>query len=70
MKKIKNTQKMNFFKKIFIKLCRLFDFEIIDQANLHLPVINKKISQNLANGGQRDDGQGYLGQFRNNFMKK
>ena len=38
MKKIENTQKPNFFKKLFVKLCRLIGFEIIDQSNLSLPV--------------------------------
>ena len=33
MKKIKNTNKTNFLKKIFIKLCRKFGYEIIDQSN-------------------------------------
>ena len=37
MKKIKNTKKSNFLKKLFIKLCRLIGFEIIDQSNLNLP---------------------------------
>ena len=37
MKKIKNTKKTNFFKKIFIRLCRLLGFEIIDQSNFKSP---------------------------------
>ena len=33
MKNVKNINRSNFFKKVFIKICRMFDFEIIDQAN-------------------------------------
>ena len=40
--------KSNILKKIFIKICRKLDFEIIDQANLHLPVMNKGIKNNLS----------------------
>ena len=35
MKKIENNKKSNFLKKLFIKLCRLIGFEIIDQSNLN-----------------------------------
>ena len=49
MKVQNKTIKSNLLKKLFIKVCRIFDFEIIDQANLHLPVINKKISQRSVN---------------------
>ena len=31
MKKIENIKKPNFLKKLFIKLCRIIGFEIIDQ---------------------------------------
>ena len=44
--------KSNFLKKIFIKICRKLDFEIIDQANLHLPVMNKAINNNLSKIGK------------------
>ncbi len=47
MKKIKSTQKPNFFKKLFIKLCRLIGFEIIDQSNLSLPVLKKLATDNI-----------------------
>ena len=41
MKKINNTKKPNLIKKLFVKLCRLIGFEIIDQSNLNLPVSKK-----------------------------
>ena len=46
------TRKSNFFKKLFIKFCRAFDFEIIDQGNLSLPVTNRKGSENLSSIGK------------------
>jgi hypothetical protein len=51
MKEQNKTTKSNFLKKIFIKICRIFDFEIIDQGNLHLPVMNKNGAQNLSKTG-------------------
>ena len=48
MKKIENTKKPNFFKKIFIKFCRIVGFEIIDQSNLYLPTSERPASKNLA----------------------
>ena len=48
MKVQNKTIKSNIFKKIFIKICRILDFEIINQANLHLPIMNKNSSQNLS----------------------
>ena len=42
MKNIKNKNNKNIFKKLFVKLCRLIGFEIIDQSNLYLPTSKKK----------------------------
>ena len=51
--KIKNkTNKSNFFKKLFIKLCRLFGFEIIDQSNFYLPTSEKYGNENLSQIGK------------------
>ena len=47
MKKINNTNKSNLIKKLFVKLCRLIGFEIIDQSNLNLPVSNRSTADNL-----------------------
>lgn len=52
MKKQKKTIKSNFLKKIFIKICRIFDFEIIDQNNLYLPVAKKSANKNLSEVGK------------------
>ena len=48
MKVQNKTRKSNLFKKLFIKVCRFFDFEIIDQGNLSFPISNKKGSKSLS----------------------
>jgi len=47
MKEINSTVKRNFFKKIFIKICRIFGYEIIDQSNFYVPTQKKTLGQNL-----------------------
>ena len=41
MKEIKSIKKTGFVKKILIKICRLFGYELIDQSTLEFPVSNK-----------------------------
>ena len=53
MKKTKNVQKKNFFKKIFIKFCRLIGFEIIDQSNFSSPTLNKNLNETLTVQGEK-----------------
>jgi len=53
MKKIKNTQKTNFLKKIFIKLCRIIGFEIIDQSNFSSPTLSKDLNDTLSIQGEK-----------------
>ena len=53
MKKIENINKPNFLKKIFIKLCRIIGFEIIDQSNLYLPTFKKLANENLVSLGKK-----------------
>lgn len=52
MKKIHNTKKQSFIKKLFVKLCRIIGFEIIDQSNLSLPVSNRSANDNLSDLGK------------------
>ena len=52
MKKIKSTHKNNFLKKLFIKLCRVFGYEIIDQNYFTFPVSNKNSNENLSIQGK------------------
>ena len=53
MKNIDNTKKTSFIKKLFIKLCRIIGFEIIDQSNLNLPVSNRSATDNLSDLGEK-----------------
>ena len=53
MKKIKNTQKTNFLKKIFIKFCRLLGYEIIDQSNFRSTTLNKNLNETLSIQGKK-----------------
>ena len=53
MKKIENNTKSNFLKKIFIKLCRLMGYEIIDQNNFFIPTLDKSINNTLSIQGKK-----------------
>jgi hypothetical protein len=53
MKKIRNIQKTSFLKKIFIKFCRIFRYEIIDQANFRSPTLNKSLNETLSVPGEK-----------------
>ena len=53
MKKIANTYKTSVFKKIFIKICRIFGYEIIDQNNFYIPTQGKHINENLNIPGKK-----------------
>ena len=48
MKKIENKTKPSVLKKIFIKLCRLMGYEIIDQNNFFVPTLDKSINSTLS----------------------
>ena len=51
--KIQKSNKKSFLKKIFIKVCRLLNFEIIDQSNFTVPTIKKKLDENLSSAGRK-----------------
>ena len=53
MKVKKKANKKSWFKKIFIKICRFFDYEIIDQSDYFLPVTNQEIGKDLSIVGKR-----------------
>ena len=53
MKKIKNNHKNSLLKKLFIKLCRVFNFEIIDQASFRSPSLNKDLGETLSIQGKK-----------------
>ena len=51
MREIKSNKK-SIFTKFFIKLCRFFGFEIIDQSNFTLPSQNKSLNETLSTPGK------------------
>ncbi|MDA9233658.1 glycosyltransferase family 2 protein [Candidatus Pelagibacter sp.] len=53
MKKIKTKKKNNIIKKLFIKLCRMLGFEIIDQNNFEIPTLDKNASKNISIIGKK-----------------
>ena len=53
MKKIHIKKKNNFLKKIFIKICRALDYEIIDQNNFEIPTLNKIAYENISILGKK-----------------
>ena len=53
MKKIENSSNSNFFKKIFIKICRFLGYEIIDQSNFYIPTSNKTLNSTLSEIGKK-----------------
>ena len=53
MKKNQNNKKSNFLKKLFIKLCRLLGFEIIDQSNFYSPTLGKNLNETLSIQGKK-----------------
>ena len=53
MKEIKPQKSKNLLKKLFIKLCRLIGYEIIDQNNFYVPTSNKDLDQTLSVSGKK-----------------
>jgi len=53
MKKIENTHKTNFLKKIFIKFCRLIGYEIVDQSSFRSATSNKNLNETLSIQGKK-----------------
>ena len=53
MKEIKRSKNTNIFRKIFIKLCRLLGYELIDQSNFYFPVSNTEKVELLSQPGKK-----------------
>jgi len=53
MKKTNPPPNSNFLKKIFIKICRILGYEIIDQSNFFVPTQEKKLDENLSIQGKK-----------------
>ncbi len=48
MKEIKSKKKLSLFKKLLIKICRIFGYELIDQSSLQFPVSNKNYGDQIS----------------------
>ena len=53
MKEINSSVKTNFLKKIFIKICRILGYEIIDQSSFYVPTQKKSLNENLNIQGKK-----------------
>tara|TARA_Y100000741_G_C18227399_1_gene548377 strand:- start:75 stop:1109 length:1035 start_codon:yes stop_codon:yes gene_type:complete len=53
MKKQEINYKKSFIKKLFVKICRLMGYEIIDQNQFFVPTLNKTLSENLSTPGKK-----------------
>ena len=53
MKEQNSSVKTSFFKKIFIKICRILGYEIIDQSNFYVPTQEKALNENLNIQGKK-----------------
>ena len=53
MKNQQKSNKKNFFIKVFIKICRLFGYEIIDQSKYEVTTLNKNLNEILSEPGKR-----------------
>ena len=53
MKKRNENFNTNLLKKIFIKICRIFGYEIIDQNNFYVPTQKKELNENLSIQGNK-----------------
>ena len=48
-----NLNKTVFFKRLFIKICRIFGYELIDQGNFHIPTQDKLLNENISIQGKK-----------------
>ena len=53
MKKIKTKKRNNFVKKIFVKVCRILGYELIDQNNFEIPTLEKNALENISIAGKK-----------------
>ena len=53
MKEQNKSIRSSLFKKIFVKICRIFGYEIIDQSNFYVPTQEKSLNQNLNIQGKK-----------------
>ena len=53
MKKIKTRKTNNFAKKIFVKVCRILGYELVDQNNFEIPTLEKNALENISIAGKK-----------------
>ena len=53
MKQQSSKVKKKTLKKIFIKICRFFGYEIIDQSSYEVPTLNKNLDDSLSIPGKK-----------------
>ena len=53
MKKQEINHRKSLIKKIFIKICRILGYEIIDQNNFFVPTLDKNLNENLNIPGKK-----------------
>ncbi len=53
MREIKKIKKTSFIKKVLIKICRIFGYELIDQSTLEFPVSNKSYQDLISIPGNK-----------------
>ena len=53
MRKLKKVNKNSLLHKVFIKICRLLGYEIIDQNNFTVPTSERKLDEDLSIQGKR-----------------
>ena len=53
MKKQNKIIKTNSFKRIFIKICRILGYELIDQSNFYVPTQEKNLNESLSVHGKK-----------------
>ncbi len=53
MKEIKSFKKTGFIKKIFVKICRIVGYELIDQSTLDFPVSHKRYNDLISSPGNK-----------------
>ena len=51
MKEIKQHKAKNPLKRLFIKICRIIGYEIIDQSNFYIPTLEKNVNETLSKPG-------------------
>ena len=53
MKEQEKQNNIGFLKKFFIKICRIFGYEIIDQSNFYIPTSKKSLNEILHSHGNK-----------------